>query len=73
MIVKRRQTHIRHCERLGHQCARENPRREEFSCGGCSMAVTLEQVNRIRYHDEVNTCNFCGRILHFANSSHTVG
>lgn len=54
------------------EVVRENPRREEFSCGGCSMAVTLEQVNRIRYHDEVNTCNFCGRIL-LSNSSHTAG
>ncbi|UCG31654.1 MAG: hypothetical protein JSU68_08295 [Phycisphaerales bacterium] len=41
----------------------ENPRRQEFSCGGCSMAVTLEQVNRLQDRNEIVTCNVCGRIL----------
>jgi predicted nucleic acid-binding Zn-ribbon protein len=42
----------------------ENPRRQEFSCGGCSMAVTLEQFNRLQDRNEIVTCNVCGRILH---------
>jgi predicted nucleic acid-binding Zn-ribbon protein len=41
----------------------ENPRRQEFSCGGCSMAVTLEQFNRLHDPTEIVTCNICGRIL----------
>ena len=46
------------------QVVQENPRRQEFSCGGCSMAVTLEQVNRLQDREEVVICNCCGRLLH---------
>jgi len=45
----------------------ENPRRQEFSCGGCSMAVTLEQFNRLQDPNEMVTCNCCGRLLHLSN------
>jgi len=53
------------------EAVQDNPRRAEFSCGGCSMAVTLEQINRIQSHDEVSTCNYCGRILHLSNNAHS--
>ncbi len=43
---------------------RTNPKREEFACEGCNMAVTLEQVNAVMSRDEAVLCNTCGRILH---------
>ena len=47
------------------QAAFVNPKRDEFICGGCNMAVTLETVNSLRTRDEVVQCNICGRILFF--------
>jgi len=44
---------------------RTHPKREEYACEGCNMAVTLEQVNSILSRDEPVTCNVCGRILYF--------
>lgn len=40
-----------------------NPKRDEYICGGCNMAITLETVNSLRTRDEVVQCNICGRIL----------
>jgi hypothetical protein len=48
------------------EVVQENPRRQEFSCGGCSMAVTLEQYSRLHEADEIVVCNSCGRILYLA-------
>lgn len=42
-----------------------NPKRDEYVCGGCNMALTLETVNAVRTRDEVIACNICGRILWF--------
>ena len=44
---------------------RVNPKRDEYVCGGCNMAITLETVNALRTRDEVVQCNTCGRILCF--------
>jgi len=46
------------------EVTQENPRMQEFSCGGCSMAVTLEQYSRLHNGDEIVVCNSCGSILH---------
>lgn len=43
---------------------RTHPRREEYSCGGCHMSVTIEQVNAVLSRDEAVPCGSCGRILY---------
>jgi predicted nucleic acid-binding Zn-ribbon protein len=43
---------------------RTNPKRAEYACDGCNMAITIEQVNAIMSRDEAITCNTCGRILY---------
>ncbi len=40
------------------------PKRDEWSCGGCNMKVTLEVVNGLQTRDEIQTCKVCGRILY---------
>ncbi len=40
-----------------------NPRRDEYVCGGCNMAITLETVLLLRTRDEIVVCNICGRIM----------
>ena len=59
----------RAAERLGGEAlatvARVNPKRDEYVCGGCNMAITLEMVNSLRTRDELVQCNTCGRILCF--------
>ncbi|MFH0982518.1 MAG: C4-type zinc ribbon domain-containing protein [Planctomycetota bacterium] len=42
-----------------------NPKRDEYVCGGCNMAITLEMVNSLRTRDAVVVCHICGRILCF--------
>ncbi len=42
---------------------RPNPRRDEFICGGCHMALRMEVANTLRSRDEIVTCKSCGRIL----------
>lgn len=43
---------------------RTNPKRAEFACSGCNMAINIEQVNSIMSRDEAVTCKVCGRILY---------
>lgn len=43
---------------------RTHPRRQEYACEGCNMAVTIEQVNNVLSRDEAVLCNVCGRILY---------
>jgi predicted nucleic acid-binding Zn-ribbon protein len=43
---------------------RMHPKREDFACGGCNMKVTLENVNALRMHDDIQLCHACGRILY---------
>ena len=45
------------------QVEQHNPRLAEYSCGGCSIGVTLEQVNAIRNRGEISVCSSCGRLL----------
>ena len=44
--------------------SRTSPKREEYTCQGCNMSVTMEQVNAILSRDEAILCNTCGRILY---------
>ncbi len=46
------------------QVTRTHPRRQEYACEGCNMAITIEQVNAILSRDETVLCNVCGRILY---------
>jgi len=46
------------------QAIRTHPRREEYVCGGCHMAVTLEQISALQTSDDVQTCHTCGKILY---------
>jgi predicted nucleic acid-binding Zn-ribbon protein len=46
------------------EVVRTNPKRAEYACGECHMAVTLEQVNTLTTRDDPITCNTCGRILY---------
>lgn len=42
---------------------RPDPRRDEFLCAGCHMALRVEVANTLKSRDEVVTCKSCGRIL----------
>jgi predicted nucleic acid-binding Zn-ribbon protein len=35
-----------------------------YICGGCFMTLKAEHANALRVHDEVRTCDSCGRILY---------
>lgn len=48
---------------------RTNPKRAEYACDGCNMAITIEQVNAILSRDEAVTCNICGRILYIDSAA----
>lgn len=43
---------------------RTHPKRAEYACDGCNMAINIEQVNAILSRDEAVTCNICGKILY---------
>jgi predicted nucleic acid-binding Zn-ribbon protein len=43
---------------------RTHPKRAEYACDGCNMAINIEQVNAILSRDEAITCNICGKILY---------
>lgn len=40
-----------------------NPRRDEYICGGCNIALRAEVYNALRVRGDVLTCRACGRIL----------
>ena len=41
-----------------------HPKRDEYICGGCNLKITLEIVNALQTHDEVQMCKVCGCILY---------
>lgn len=47
------------------ECLRVNPRRDDYSCGGCNMSLTSDMANALRVKDELFTCKNCGRVLYF--------
>ena len=48
---------------------RVHPKREEYSCSGCNMGLTLEQYNMVQVRDEISMCSSCGRILYIDHTS----
>lgn len=45
-----------------------HPKREDYVCGACNMAITLEQINALMSKDEIQTCHNCGWILYLPTS-----
>ncbi len=37
---------------------------EDYVCSGCNMKITLEVINNLQTHDEIQICGVCGRILY---------
>lgn len=50
---------------------RLHPRREEYACSGCHMAITLDRVSYLRSRDEVQFCDACERILHLPSNANS--
>jgi len=48
---------------------RTHPRRDEFACDGCHMALSAEHYNALMVRDEVQTCGNCGRMLYIDEQS----
>jgi predicted nucleic acid-binding Zn-ribbon protein len=48
---------------------RIHPRRHEYMCEGCNMALAAERANALLTRDDVITCGNCGRILHINKSA----
>ena len=42
----------------------EDPRRTEFTCGGCYMGIPVDVVNRLFAQDKLIRCTSCSRILY---------
>jgi len=47
-----------------------HPRRDEYTCGGCNMQITLQVVNALQTHDDLQVCRVCGRILYLDDPAH---
>ncbi|HOW69187.1 MAG TPA: C4-type zinc ribbon domain-containing protein [Phycisphaerae bacterium] len=45
-----------------------HPKRAEFVCNGCNMAIPLEIVNALQSGDKVYQCQTCSRILFLESS-----
>lgn len=45
----------------------EDPRRLEFNCGGCYMAIPMEQVNKLGSSDTLVQCTSCRCILYLSD------
>ncbi len=43
---------------------REDPRRLEFTCGGCYMSIPAETINQLFSQEDVVQCTSCRRILY---------
>ena len=46
-----------------------HPRRQEYLCDGCNMSLTAECANQLMTHDDVITCDNCGRILYIVKNT----
>ncbi|MAE60015.1 MAG: hypothetical protein CMJ49_01515 [Planctomycetaceae bacterium] len=44
--------------------AQDDPRRMEFTCGGCFLAIPTEKINQLFRDSDLVTCTSCGRILY---------
>ncbi len=43
---------------------RTHPRRDEFICDGCNVALAVERANALLTRDDIITCDNCGRVLY---------
>jgi predicted nucleic acid-binding Zn-ribbon protein len=50
-----------------------HPKRQEFTCSGCNMSITLETINALQSRDVVVQCHTCTRILYLESSRAGVG
>jgi predicted nucleic acid-binding Zn-ribbon protein len=41
-----------------------HPKRADYICSGCNMAVTLETINALQSNDSIQQCQTCLRILY---------
>ena len=48
---------------------RLRPKRDDYTCEGCNMGVTLEIVNSLQTRDEIQLCGVCRRILYLETST----
>ncbi len=48
---------------------RTHPKRAEYVCEGCNMAITIEQVNAITSRDEAIVCIICGHSLYMESQT----
>jgi len=46
----------------------EDPRRMEYTCGGCYMSIPVEKINQLHAGDKVVRCTSCSRILYLSDS-----
>ncbi len=49
--------------------AKLRPKRDDYTCVGCNMEVTLEVVNALQTRDEIQLCGVCSRILYLEAST----
>jgi predicted nucleic acid-binding Zn-ribbon protein len=49
--------------------SRLRPKRDDYTCEGCNMNVTLEVVNALQTRDEIQLCGVCRRILYFETTA----
>ena len=49
--------------------SRLRPKRDDYTCEGCNMGVTLEIVNSLQTRDEIQLCGVCRRILYLETSA----
>lgn len=47
---------------------RTHPRRDEFMCDGCNVALAVERANALLSRDDIITCDNCGRVLYIERS-----
>lgn len=45
-----------------------HPKRDEYSCAGCNMTLTLDVVNFLMTRDDIRICQSCGRILYLESA-----
>ena len=44
----------------------DDPRLSDYTCGGCYMTITMENVNKLMTGEGVVQCNSCSRILYLS-------
>lgn len=49
--------------------AKLHPKRDEYTCSGCNMTLTLEVVNSLQTCNELQLCMVCGRILYIETAA----